>query len=112
DQKALTHILVDKPSDKVRNGPYVHPAGPYKHIQEATGRPETMMWTFERADGGRGFGFTGGHKHKNWGDENYRKVVLNALAWIAKAEVPENGMESTLEAGDLEKNLDPKGKKS
>jgi hypothetical protein len=108
----LTHILVDKPSDDVRDGPYVHPRGPYDHIKAATGRPETMMWTFERPDGGRGFGFTGGHKHKNWGDDNYRKVMLNALLWIAKVEVPSNGVESTLEPSDLEKNLDPKGKKS
>jgi hypothetical protein len=112
DQKGITPILVDKPSDKVRNGPYVYPPGPYKHIQEASGRPETMMWTVERADGGRGFGFTGGHTHANWGNDNQRKVVLNALVWIAKGDVPENGVESSLQAGDLEKNLDPKGRKS
>jgi hypothetical protein len=108
----LTHILVDKPSDKVRGGPYVHPAGPYDHIKEASGRPETMMWTFERPDGGRGFGFTGGHKHKNWGDDNFRKVMLNALVWIAKAEVPPNGVESVISEEDLKQNLDPKPKRS
>jgi hypothetical protein len=110
--KGLTHILVDKPADKVRNGPYVYPQGPYEHIQSAKGRPETMMWTFERPDGGRGFGFTGGHKHKNWGDENFRKVVLNALVWMAKGEVPANGIESTVSEEDLQRNLDPKGKKA
>jgi hypothetical protein len=47
---------VAEPSDDVRDGPYVHPKGPYEHIEAAAGRPETMMWTFERADGGRGFG--------------------------------------------------------
>jgi hypothetical protein len=59
-------------------------------------------------DGGRGFGFTGGHKHKNWGDDNYRKVMLNALVWLAKAEVPANGVESTVSEEDLKQNLDPK----
>jgi len=112
DTKTLTHILVDKPSDDVRDGPYVHPRGPYDHIKEAGGRPETMMWTFERANGGRGFGFTGGHKHKNWGDDSFRKVVLNALVWIAKAEVPSNGVESSLSEEDLKQNLDPKTKRS
>jgi hypothetical protein len=111
-QGGITHILVDKPSDKVRGGPYVYPPGPYDHIKEASGRPETMMWTFERADGGRGFGFTGGHKHKNWGDDNFRKVVLNALLWIAKSEVPGNGVESTISEEDLKQNLDPKAKKA
>src|SRR5688500_14410079 len=107
--KGLTHVLVAKPSDDVRDGPYVHPKGPYEHIQSASGRPETMMWTYERADGGRGFGFTGGHKHKNWGDDNFRKVMLNALVWLAKAEVPANGVESTVSEEDLKQNLDPKG---
>jgi hypothetical protein len=70
-----------------------------------------MMWAKERADGGRGFGFTGGHTHANWGDDNERKVVLNALLWIAKADVPEGGVESKLTPDDLKANLDPKKKK-
>ena len=108
EREGLTHLLVDKPSDDVRDGPYVHPQGPYDHIQEASGRAETMMWALERPDGGRGFGFTGGHKHKNWGEDNYRKIFLNALLWIARAEIPENGVESHVSPEDLEKNLDPK----
>lgn len=110
--KGLTHILVDKPSDDVRDGPYVYPPGPYEHIKQASGRPETMMWTFERPDGGRSFGFTGGHKHQNWGEDSFRKVVLNALIWIAKVEVPANGVESSVSEEDLKQNLDPKGKKA
>jgi len=108
DMKGLTHILVAKPADKVRDGPYVYPAGPYKHIQETKGREETMMWAYERPDGGRGFGFTGGHKHVNWANDNFRKVVLNALLWIAKAEVPANGVESKIAPEELPQNLDPK----
>jgi hypothetical protein len=110
--KGLTPILVDKPSDKVRNGPYVYPQGPYEHIQAAKDRAETMMWTFERPDGGRGFGFTGGHRHQNWGNDNFRKVVLNALVWIAKGEVPEDGVQSSVTQEDLQRNLDPKSKKA
>ena len=104
----VTPILVAKPSNDVRDGPYVYPKGPYRHIQDAKGREEVMMWTFERDDGGRGFGFTGGHKHVNWSDDNVRKLVLNALLWIAKVEVPSNGVESRLSTADLTKNLDPK----
>jgi type 1 glutamine amidotransferase len=109
DATGLTHILVATPSDAVRDGPYVYPRGPYPHIQAAKGRAETMMWTYERPDGGRGFGFTGGHKHVNWYNDNFRKVVLNALLWIAKVEVPAGGVESTVAPEDLAKNLDPKG---
>lgn len=54
-------------------------------------------WAVERKDGGRGFGFTGGHFYKNWWSEDFRKLVLNAIAWTAKAEVPKEGMESKLE---------------
>ncbi|MCI0535473.1 MAG: ThuA domain-containing protein [Verrucomicrobiales bacterium] len=109
DLHGVTPILVATPTDKVRNGPYVYPQGPYKHVQEAKGRPETMMWVCERAEGGRGFGFTGGHKHVNWANDNDRKIVLNALLWIAKAEVPPNGVESSVAPHELAQNLDPKG---
>lgn len=110
-KKKLTPVLVAKPSDDVRKGPYVYPRGPYEHIVAASGRDETMMWTFERKGGGRGFGFTGGHTHANWGDDNQRKVVLNAILWIAKARVPKNGVESTVTPEQLAANWDPKGKK-
>lgn len=106
---AVTPILVATPSTQVRNGPYVYPKGPYPHIQEAAGRAETMMWAFERPGGGRGFGFTGGHRHVNWGDDNFRKVVLNAILWIAKLDVPKNGVTSQVSAEELKQNLDPKG---
>lgn len=101
-------ILVAKPSDDVRNGPYVYPKGPYPHIQAASGRPEAMLWAVERKDGGRGFGFTGGHFHDNWANENFRKTVLNALVWVAKAEVPKDGIVSSVSPADLAANLDPK----
>jgi type 1 glutamine amidotransferase len=104
----FTPILVAKPGDTVRKGPYVYPPGPYAHIVAAAGRPEAMMWAVERPDGGRGFGFTGGHFHDNWGNDDFRKAVLNALVWVAKAEVPETGIGSKVEKDELDKNLDPK----
>jgi type 1 glutamine amidotransferase len=104
-------ILVAKPGDSVRKGPYVYPKGPYDHIVQASGRPEAMMWAVERADGGRGFGFTGGHFHDNWANDDFRKTVLNALVWVAKAEVPVGGVESKVTKDEMDQNLDPKGKK-
>lgn len=101
-------ILVARPGDAVRNGPYVYPRGPYPHIQEAKGREEAMMWAVQRADGGRGFGFTGGHFHDNWANDEFRRVVLNGIVWLAGAEVPEGGVASTLEPGEIDQNLDPK----
>ena len=108
--EGVTPILTAVPSDQVRNGPYVYPKGPYKHIQEAKGNPEHMMWVVERADGGRGCGFTGGHHHKNWKDDNFRKVVLNALLWVCKVDVPTDGVASSVSDADIAANLDPKKK--
>ncbi|MCF0073871.1 ThuA domain-containing protein [Dyadobacter sp. CY261] len=55
---------------------------------------QTLAWTFERPDSGRGFGFTGGHMHKNWQNDNFRKLVLNAIAWVAKIDIPADGLPS------------------
>ena len=54
-------------------------------------------WAVERQDGGRGFGFTGGHFYQNWWSSDFRKLILNAIAWTAKAEVPPDGISSKLE---------------
>jgi type 1 glutamine amidotransferase len=104
----VTPILTARPTDDVRDGPYVSPRGPYPHIIADSGRVETMMWLYERPDGGRSFGFTGGHTHANWGDVNQRRVMLNALLWIAKADVPARGVVDAIVPSDLEMNLDPK----
>ena len=104
----ITPILVATPSDQVRKGPYVSPRGPYDHIIADSGKVETMMWVMERPDGGRSFGFTGGHTHTHWGDPNQRRVVLNALLWIAKVDVPAGGVQDKITAADLTENLDDK----
>ena len=39
---------------------------------------QTIAWTVERKNGGRGFGFTGGHFYSNWQVRNFRKLMLNA----------------------------------
>ncbi|MBI2927898.1 MAG: hypothetical protein HYY24_19585 [Verrucomicrobia bacterium] len=67
-------------------------AGSRKHLQEAKGHEATMMRACERPDGGRGFDFTGGHKHVNAANDNFRKVVLNALLLIAEADLPPNSV--------------------
>jgi len=110
DMKGVTPILVAKPSDETRKGASASPRGPYGHIVAASGRDEVLMWAVERPDGGRGFGFTGGHVHANWSNPNFRKVVLNALLWLAKMDVPADGVQSSLPLEEYAKNLDAKGK--
>lgn len=110
EMKGVVPLLVAKPSDQVRKGPYVYPKGPYDHVVAASGKDEAMMWSVERADGGRGFGFTGGHRHRNWGNDGQRKIVLNALVWLCKLEVPADGVKSSVTPEELAANLDPKRK--
>ena len=69
-----------------------------------------VAWAVERADGGRGFAYTGGHFHKNWANENVRRMVLNALLWTAKVDVPPGGVQSSLPP-DWEQQFTPTPKK-
>jgi hypothetical protein len=105
----FTPVLVAKPSDATRNGPYVYPQGPYPHIQAAKGRKEALLWAVDRPDGGRGFGFTGGHFHVNWQNDDFRRTILNALCWISGVDVPEDGVDSAVvDDEEIMQNLDPK----
>lgn len=56
-----------------------------------------IAWAVERKDGGRGFGFTGGHFYSNWWLPDYRRLVLNAIVWTAGMDVPAGGVESHLD---------------
>ena len=110
--KDVTPILTAVPPDRTRGRPGANdPHGGNPEVQKHLGEPEHLMWVLERPGGGRGFGFTGGHSHRNWGEANFRKVVLNAILWIAKAEVPPRGVERAVEPAELQKNLDEKGRK-
>ncbi|GAB3335427.1 hypothetical protein GCM10027299_44400 [Larkinella ripae] len=64
-------------------------------VRAEIGKPQHTAWCRERPDGGRGFGITGGHFHRVWADDNMRKLVLNAIAWVAKADVPAGGVASS-----------------
>lgn len=108
EMKGVLPIIVAAPDDETRKGVSASPRGPYKHILEAKGRPEVLGWIVERPDGGRGFGFTGGHTHKNWGNDDFRKLVLNAILWSAKLDVPSEGVQCEVSDEELKQNLDKK----
>ena len=89
------------------------PDGPHEGnptVREAVkrGEPQILAWACERPDGGRGFGFTGGHFHSNWGNNDCLKLVLNAILWTAKVEVPAAGVECKVSEEELRRNLDKK----
>jgi uncharacterized protein (TIGR03067 family) len=89
-----------------KDGP--HEGNPEVREAVKRGDAQHMAWACERADGGRGFGFTGAHYHKNWGNDDFRRLVLNAILWTAHMEVPADGLSSQVSEDDLKKNLDPK----
>jgi hypothetical protein len=67
---------------------------PDVHKAVKAGQPQHMAWAYERPDGGRGFGFTGLHRHDNLTDDSFRKVLLNGVAWVTKLDIPTDGIPS------------------
>jgi hypothetical protein len=112
DMKGVTPILaavapVKTVHYKEGGKPSSHGGNPdvLKAVKE--GQAQVMAWAYDRPDGGRGFGFTGLHKHANLADDNFRTVLLNAVAWVSKLPVPEKGIPSkTLTRDELEKLID------
>jgi hypothetical protein len=65
------------------------------------GKEETVAWSWERPDGGRSFGFSGLHIHKNWGLPEYRRLVVQAVLWTLKKPIPKKGVPVAVTAADL-----------
>jgi hypothetical protein len=76
----------DKPSERGTN--------PAVAAEVGAGKPQHLAWAYERPGGGRGFGFTGLHYHKNLLEDSFRTVLLNAVAWTSGLEVPKDGVPS------------------
>lgn len=56
------------------------------------GEVETVCWAWERPEGGRSFGFSGGHFHANWQRPEYRRLMAHAVLWTAGVTIPESGL--------------------
>jgi type 1 glutamine amidotransferase len=114
DMEGVTPILSAlPPADTLKRKDGAHSGNPAvrKAVLEDE-EPQHVMWVFERPNelgGGRGFGFTGGHFHKNWQNDDQRRVVLNAIAWISGMAVPEKGLASATPTDEeMKANLDKK----
>jgi lysophospholipase L1-like esterase len=104
--KGVTPILTAVPPDDTRReGNDAHGANPAVFARK--GMPEHVAWACQRPEGGRGFGFTGGHSHWNWACDSFRTVALNGIAWTAGLDVPAAGVHSkTPTYEELEANQD------
>ena len=106
DMKGVTPILTSVPPDSTRKNVNESHAG-NPAVFARMGMPEHVAWVCERPDGGRGFGFTGGHAHWSWACDSFRTVVLNGIVWTAKLDVPAGGVPSkTPTFEELEINQD------
>lgn len=56
--------------------------------------PQIASWAYQRDDGGRAFVFGGLDFRDNLARDDYRKFLLNGIAWAAHLEVPKKGIES------------------
>lgn len=61
-----------------------------------------VAWVYDRPDGGRSFGFVGGHFHDNFAKEEFRRAIVNGILWTARVEVPADGAPVEITAKDLE----------
>lgn len=65
------------------------------------GKAETVAWAWERPDGGRSFGFSGLHFHKNWTLPEYRRLVVQGVLWTMKRPIASGGVDVNLSKRDL-----------
>jgi type 1 glutamine amidotransferase len=107
--EGVTPILSDVAPESTMSRPDgAHSGNPTVRESVKKQEKQHVAWACERADGGRGFGFTGGHYHKGWANNEQRKLVLNAILWTAKAKIPADGVASTVTEEDMMANLDLK----
>ncbi len=109
DMKDVTPILSAVPPPGLRGTDPGHNGNAEVHDPNRH-EPEVLLWVAENPDiKQRGFGCTGGHFHFNWANDDFRKSVLNAIVWIAHADVPAAGVTvPRLTADELIINLDKK----
>lgn len=83
-----------------------------KMVQPATGiRPvlrvpidgekETVVWTWDRPEGGRTLGFTPLHFHENWRVPEYRRILAQGILWTLHLPIPEKGLSVEVKDEDL-----------
>ncbi len=63
--------------------------------------PQVAAWAFQREDGHRAFVMGGVDLHSNMALEDYRKFLLNGIAWAGGIEVPEEGVASSVSEESL-----------
>ena len=72
------------------------------------GQKVVVGWAYERPGGGRSFATTLGHFYDNFQREDFRRMLVNAILWTAKREVPPGGAVVEVDANLLALPPEPK----
>ena len=77
---------------------------------EVDGNKVPVAWAFERpiSKGGRSFGTTLGHFHRNFKIEAFRRMIVNAILWSAHVQLPLGGAPVAVTEDDLKLPPEPK----
>jgi quercetin dioxygenase-like cupin family protein/type 1 glutamine amidotransferase len=78
----VTPLLTAKVHIQTRNNQPVFEEPPFDHV---------IAWAAERPNGGRSFAFTGAHYLLTFDQPQIRTMLLNAILWTAKHDVPPAG---------------------
>jgi len=93
--------------DEYYLNPTIEKATPLLRVKEPKEGKEVIVgWAYERPGGGRSFATTLGHPYANFQREPFRRMVVNAILWSAKVEVPKEG--ANVELSEEALKLPPK----
>jgi quinoprotein glucose dehydrogenase len=87
---------------RLRTRPHDARLTPILVVPALAPKPEDQMvaWALLRRDGGRSFGTSSGHYYDDWRNDEYRKLILNALVWTSGNKVPAGGVQSRFMSDD------------
>ncbi len=87
-------LTLHPPASTIEDGLTPYRGNDYARQSLSEKKEQYCAWAYERPEGGRAFGFTGGHYHWSWARDEVRKMVMNACLWAAGVEVPSGGVDT------------------
>jgi hypothetical protein len=107
-ESLLTQLIPEHPicrgwdeyviSDEYYLNPTIDKAKPLLRVADPQndGKEVFVGWVYERPDGGRTFSTTLGHPYRNFQREPFRRMLVNAILWTAREDVPAEGANVTV----------------
>ena len=75
---------------------------------DAGGAKDIVAWTYDRADGGRSFNFSGLDAHSAWEREGVRQIMTNGILWTTGAAIPDGGAKCECNLETIQSFLTPR----